>query len=189
MSRDPRKLRVFLLADALVVDVYKATRVFPAEERFLLAAQTRRAALSVATNIVEGCARRRTKEYLNFLNIAAGSSAEARYLLDVAFRLGMMRGEVNTQLSSGYTELFKGLQKLIISLDRQNLTPKAQSPKPEAWNVEPGAPYPPNRVISVPRPPTTDLAIWSRLMSAVVAMPCTFSLNSSTLLAQRSASS
>ena len=51
-----------------------------------------------------------------------------------------------------------------------------------------GLRYPPNRVMSG-APPPTFLAISSRAMSAVVEMPWTFSLNSSTLDAQRSASS
>ena len=100
MSRDPLKLRVFILADDLVLSVYRATKYFPTEERYGLQSQLRRAAVSTATNIVEGCARRTTREYLQFLNIATGSSAEARYLIDVAFRLNLM-----------------GLQKLLVSLE------------------------------------------------------------------------
>jgi len=90
MPRDPRKLRVFQLADAVVPAIYAATRDFPAEERYGLVAQMRRACVSIPSNIVEGSARRTTNEYLNFLNIATGSAYELRYLVALSGRLGMM---------------------------------------------------------------------------------------------------
>jgi hypothetical protein len=67
MSRDHRKLNVFSQADELVVMVSAETATFPFDERFGLRTQVRRAAVSVPANIVEGCARRKEGEYLQFV--------------------------------------------------------------------------------------------------------------------------
>jgi len=120
MSRDHRKLRVFTLADDLVIAVYEASAGFPSAERFGLQAQIRRAAISVASNIVEGSARRSTREYLNFVNITAGSASEVRYLADLSHRLGFMTADAQQTISARYTELVARLQALL----------KALSPEP-----------------------------------------------------------
>ena len=116
MSRDHRKLRVFALADSLVTSIYQTTQDFPAAERFGLQAQLRRSAVSVACDIVEGSARRTTAEYANFVNVAAGSAAKARYLVDLSRRLGFLGRAEGERLESGYRELSAGLQALIRSL-------------------------------------------------------------------------
>ena len=84
MSRDHRKLRAFELVDGLVIEIYKATARFPREEQFGLTSQIRRAAVSSAANIVEGCAREGEKEYLHFLSIAFGSLREVGYFLNLS---------------------------------------------------------------------------------------------------------
>jgi four helix bundle protein len=119
MSRDHRKLRVFILADTLVPTIYTISQSFPATERFGLQIQLRRAAVSVPANIVEGCARQSTREYLNFLNIAAGSASEARYLTGLCSRLGFLTETRAQPVVAGYTELAAGLEALI-----QSLSPK-----------------------------------------------------------------
>ena len=117
MSRDHRKLNVFSQADALVLAVYVETAIFPADERFGLRTQVRRAAVSVPANIVEGCARRKQGEYLQFINISTGSAAETLYLLDLSNRLGFLKPEAYRRLEPRYTLLIKGLKKLQTSLE------------------------------------------------------------------------
>ena len=119
MSRDHRKLKVFHLADELVLDVYRATAGFPREERYGLQAQLRRAAVRIASTIVEGSARRTTKDYLHFVTISLGSASEVRYLLTVSGRLTFMPATTSQQLHDRYDELVRGLQGLLTSLESE----------------------------------------------------------------------
>ena len=86
--RDHRKLRAFVLADELVIQIYQLTQKFPKDEIYGLTSQMRRAAVSVPSNIVEGCAREGEVEYLRFLEIAFGSLRELHYQLSLAKKLG-----------------------------------------------------------------------------------------------------
>ena len=76
--RDHTKLRAFELADEVVMLIYRATRAFPKDEIYGLTSQMRRAAVSVPSNIVEGCARESQAEYLRFLEMAFGSLREQK---------------------------------------------------------------------------------------------------------------
>ena len=119
MSRDPRQLKVFTLADDLVLLVYKATRAFPVEERFGLQSQIRRAAVSVTANIVEGSARRTLRDYLHFVGMAAASASEVRYLLGLSERLGLLESSSAQDLVSRYDHVIRGLQPLIGTLEQR----------------------------------------------------------------------
>ena len=90
MSRDHRKLRAFELADQYAIEAYRATSTFPAEERYGMSSQIRRAAVSVPTNIVEGCGRESTKDFCHFLTIALASARETAYLFSLGERLGYL---------------------------------------------------------------------------------------------------
>ena len=99
MSRDHRKLDAFHLADALVVQVYRGTTNFPPSERYGLLAQLRLTAVSVPTNIVEGCARASEGDYLRFLDIAFASARELLYLIDLSTRLGFLAENTRRELT------------------------------------------------------------------------------------------
>ena len=114
--RDHRKLRAFELADQLVMSVYSATRTFPKDELFGLTSQLRRASVSIASNIVEGCARKSEADFLRFLDMAFGSVREVEYQLTIARRLKYTTGETAEQLANQADETARVLAGLIRSL-------------------------------------------------------------------------
>ena len=114
--RDHTKLKAFELADSLALAVYRHTRGFPADERFGLTSQLRRAAVSVPSNIVEGCARHSEADYLHFLDIAYASSREVEYQLSLAARLGYLEPGLHRELAARCVETSKVLAGLIRSL-------------------------------------------------------------------------
>ncbi len=114
--RDHRKLRAFELADEVAVLVYRVTAGFPKEEIYGLTSQIRRAAVSVPSNIVEGCARDSQADYLRFLYIAFGSLRELRYQLGLSTRLGFLSNKDASISEEKIIEAEKVLNGLIRSL-------------------------------------------------------------------------
>lgn len=82
------KLAAYQRSMDLVQDVYAMMKIFPAEERFALCDQLRRAVVSVPSNIAEGLSRFSDKEKAHFLEISYGSLMETYCQLDIAKRLG-----------------------------------------------------------------------------------------------------
>jgi four helix bundle protein len=116
MSRDYTSLRVFKQADSLAVRIYQVSCRLPREEMFGLRAQLRRAATSVALNIVEGSVKRSERSWVHFLEVSLGSACETRYLLDLILRLQLLeRSDIGSTLAD-YSDLIAGLQKLISSM-------------------------------------------------------------------------
>ena len=114
--RDHTKLRAFQLADQVALAIYKETRSFPREEIFGLTSQLRRAAVSIASNIVEGAARFSEAEYLHFLDTAYGSAREVEYQVSLAFRLGLLPEQSHRELAALTVETSKVLSGLLRSL-------------------------------------------------------------------------
>ncbi len=114
--RDHRKLRAFVLADEIALLIYRLTSTFPRSEIYGLTSQMRRSAVSVPSNIVEGCARNGLTEYLRFLEIAFSSLRELHYQYSFASRLGYIAECDKNEAESLMCEAEKVLAALIRSL-------------------------------------------------------------------------
>jgi four helix bundle protein len=114
--RDHNKLRAFELADKVAILTYRMTKDFPKEEVYGLSSQMRRAAVSIPSNIVEGCARESQSEYLRFLEIAFGSLRELQYQFGLSRRLGYLSDSDIIECNKNLIETEKVLAALLRSL-------------------------------------------------------------------------
>jgi four helix bundle protein len=117
--RDHNKLQAFQLADEAVLLIYKLTKQFPKDEVYGLTSQMRRAAVSIPSNIVEGCARETETEYLRFLEIAFGSLRELHYQLSLAERLGYLDRDLFTECHEKLIRTGKVLSALMRSIRKK----------------------------------------------------------------------
>jgi four helix bundle protein len=111
--QDFRKLSVWQKAHLLALEVYRATRGFPKDELYGLTSQLRRAAVSVPTNIAEGCGRRSDADFARFLSIAMGSASEPDYLTLLSRDLNLINMKTADALGGSATELKRMLASLI----------------------------------------------------------------------------
>ena len=107
------KLDVFSSSKAFVLECYKITKTFPAQEQFALVQQIRRAALSTHLNIAEGCSRKSLAERKRFFEISRGSVIEIDTAFDIALSLGYCSMESVQSLGEKLIKTFKLLCGLI----------------------------------------------------------------------------
>jgi len=112
------ELDAWKTAVELVREVYDLTTGFPAQERFGLTSQMRRAAVSIPSNIAEGAARGTTKEYVRFLSVARGSIAELETQLRIAIQLGFTDSGRAATLNASIERTFALLSGLLRSLKK-----------------------------------------------------------------------
>lgn len=110
-----RDLQVWQKAHELTLAVYKVTKDFPQHEIYGLTSQFRRAAVSVAANIVEGFRRSSLKDSLHFYAIAHASIDEARYYIILAKDLGYNNEQDSLKTSALAEEVSKLLTRWIQS--------------------------------------------------------------------------
>jgi four helix bundle protein len=114
--QDFRELQVWRKAHQLTLTVYRATGAFPADERYGLVAQMRRAASSIGCNIAEGCGREGGADFARFLQLAAGSASELEYQLLLSADLKLLASEGALQLQTDTQEVKRMLVGLITSV-------------------------------------------------------------------------
>ncbi len=133
-----RDLKVWQRAMDLVEDVYLLTRGFPAEEKYALASQVQRAAVSIPANIAEGYGRATQGDYLRHLSIARGSLMELETLLTIAVRLGFTSREKAVPIWEPTQEVGRMLRRLMVSLHRRSSRsriPQTPNPEPDSRGV------------------------------------------------------
>ena len=107
------KLDVYKCSRQFVNSCYLISRKLPAEERFILTQQIRRAALSVHLNLAEGSSRRSNGERKRYYEISRGSIIEIDAALDICFDLKYLTEEEMQQTGELMVRTFQMLSAMI----------------------------------------------------------------------------
>jgi four helix bundle protein len=114
--RNFREMIIWNQGIDLAVKIYRITKKLPSEERFGLASQLTRAAVSIPSNIAEGCSRSSEKDFARFLEHSLGSAYEVETDLIIAERIGYLENEVVvdclTSLQSEQRQIHSLINKL-----------------------------------------------------------------------------
>ena len=108
-TQDFKDIIVWAKSHELVLLVYQASAAFGKEELYGLTSQMRRAAVSIPSNIAEGCVKSSDNDFARFLNIALGSASELSYQIILAHDLNLLNDELFAVLSNKVEEVRKML--------------------------------------------------------------------------------
>ena len=114
--RDFRTIKAWHKAHTLAMEIYRATRGYPTDERFALISQTQRAAISIPANIAEGCGHDSERELARYCQIASGSASELEYLLLAARDLEYISEGTHQTLDTSVNEVKRMLNAFVKTL-------------------------------------------------------------------------
>ena len=112
-----KKLDVFVLTKKLIKELYRITKTFPADERYGLTSQLRRASVSVCSNIAEGSSRRTKPEKRRFFEVSRSSTVEIDTQIEIALLVEYLQKNEIVELEGYLERVFMMLTKLIDKLD------------------------------------------------------------------------
>jgi four helix bundle protein len=107
------KLAIYSESQELALECYRLTKKFPADERFALVQQIRRAAISIHLNLAEGCSRRTQNERNRYFEIARGSAIEVDSAIGISFKPGYFSEDEIQPLGNLIVKSFKMLSGMI----------------------------------------------------------------------------
>lgn len=108
-----KNFNVWKKAHDLVLFLYKLTVAYPKVEQYTLTSQIRRAAMSIPSNIAEGCGKYTQADFANYLQVALGSSNEVDYLIFLSYELGYLKTDSFRELDGQINEIKAMLITLI----------------------------------------------------------------------------
>src|SRR5690606_24441200 len=111
--------KVWQKAIELVTETYLVTKEFPKDELFGLVSQVRRCVVSIPSNIAEGCGRKTSKDFSNFLGVALGSSFEFETQIIISKNIGYLSNEQFILLESEIQHIQNMIIKLQSSLENK----------------------------------------------------------------------
>lgn len=106
MKFNCENLEVYKISRLLIIEVYRLTKNFPADEKFGLVSQLRRAVISISLNIAEGSGKITKKDFANFIRIAIGSLIETDTALKISLDLNYIKVEEYNELDNKTKELY-----------------------------------------------------------------------------------
>ena len=116
MTRNHKGLDVWNSSVEMAVEIYNLTILLPPEEKYGISAQMKSAAVSIASNIAEGAARGSKKDFIRFLNMAAGSASELDTQLEILLRIELLDKQLIFGIKEKLDKIGRMIQGLIRSL-------------------------------------------------------------------------
>jgi len=116
MKHNFKALEIWKRSRKLVKNTYLITKAFPSEEKFNLISQMNRSAVSIPSNIAEGCGRGTDGQLVYFLNIAIGSNCE----LETQFYLAFDIGYISKQILDKFTDEISQIRRMIIQFSKNH---------------------------------------------------------------------